>query len=535
MGLMLEVVGPKAQALGGAARTDFTAGGNIGRKPGNKLVLPDVFVSGCHARITCVDGVYLLEDTSTNGMAVNSPGARLAQGQQHTLRDGDRLFIEDYEIRVSLSAAAPKPRPVPLAPAPMPQPPSMPTDPVRSMGLEPDDPFTETQTDPLQALGLAAPPKPRASGPRAADLAAGSVIHQHYAPPEPIVPPPPRPSTPVNLIPDDYDPLAQEDPAPARVVPRQPTVVTPAVPAPGPSPQFEKRVVSPPSVAPPVVTPPPSSPAAPPAPRRPAQAPAARPSVGGQGPRGSSSTQQAPSASNAPSSGQPPARPAANSRVAADSTTGERARPVAAPPTEGRAKDLDFAAVLAAAGITDVPPTPELARNFGLILRVVISGLMEVLHTRERIKDEFRMRMTTFRQVDNNPLKFSANVEDALHNLLVKRNPAYLGTVEAFEDAFADLRNHQIAMLEGIRVAYQSMLDEFEPGRLQEQFEAQLKRGSILGLAAKSKYWELYSDRFHAMVKDADSSFRSLFGDEFAKAYEAQLERLKSMDRANRR
>ena len=32
------------------------------------------------------------------------------------------------------------------------------------------------------------------------------------------------------------------------------------------------------------------------------------------------------------------------------------------------------------------------------------------------------------------------NVEDALHNLLVKRNPAYLGPVDAFADALIQAR-----------------------------------------------------------------------------------------------
>jgi type VI secretion system FHA domain protein len=160
---------------------------------------------------------------------------------------------------------------------------------------------------------------------------------------------------------------------------------------------------------------------------------------------------------------------------------------------------------------------------------------MDVLRARERIKDEFRMRMTTFKQQDNNPLKFSANVEDALHNLLVKRNAAFLGPVEAFEDAFADLRNHQMAMLAGMRVAYESMLAEFEPERLQEQFDRQLKGGSFLSGPAKHKYWELYRNKFHDMVKDADTSFRDLFGDEFAKAYEDQLAKLKAINRAERR
>ena len=191
--------------------------------------------------------------------------------------------------------------------------------------------------------------------------------------------------------------------------------------------------------------------------------------------------------------------------------------------------------MLKAAGLEDVRVTPELSQQFGQILRVVVAGLMDVLRARDKIKDEFRMRMTTFKQADNNPLKFSVNVEDALHNLLVKRNAAYLGPVEAFEDAFLDVRNHQMAMLAGVRVAYEAMLAEFDPERLQEDFERVAKGGNFLSGGAKAKYWDLYRTRFHDMVKDADSSFRHLFGDDFAKAYEEQLARLKAANRAERK
>ena len=86
-----------------------------------------------------------------------------------------------------------------------------------------------------------------------------------------------------------------------------------------------------------------------------------------------------------------------------------------------------LADVLAGAGFEGVAVTPELANSFGQILRVVVSGLMDVLHARQQIKEEFRLRLTHFRPADNNPLKFSANADDALHNLLIKRNAAYLG------------------------------------------------------------------------------------------------------------
>jgi len=147
------------------------------------------------------------------------------------------------------------------------------------------------------------------------------------------------------------------------------------------------------------------------------------------------------------------------------------------------------------------------------------------MRSRQQIKDEFRMQGTRVRRVDNNPLKFSADVDDALHNLLVKRNRAYMSPVEAFEDAFSDLRNHQIAMLAGMRVAFESMLTEFDPDRLQEEFDRQMAKGLV---PAKLRYWDAYRERQQLAAKDPEATFRRLFGEEFARAYEDQLKALKA-------
>jgi type VI secretion system protein ImpI len=195
-----------------------------------------------------------------------------------------------------------------------------------------------------------------------------------------------------------------------------------------------------------------------------------------------------------------------------------------------------LSALLQAAGVGDGSVSPELARDLGQIFRVVVSGVMDVLKARQQTKDQFGLGMTTFKPTDNNPLKFSAGVEDALHNLFVRRpNTPYLGPVDAFEDAFEDMRNHQIAMLVGVRVAFEAMLSEFHPDHLQEQFDRQLKKGALVSIPARLRYWDLYREWIHDMVRDADTSFRELFGDEFARAYEEQLKRLKAQGRAGKK
>jgi type VI secretion system FHA domain protein len=195
-----------------------------------------------------------------------------------------------------------------------------------------------------------------------------------------------------------------------------------------------------------------------------------------------------------------------------------------------------LSALLQAAGIADGSLTPELAREFGQIFRVVVSGVMDVLKARQQTKDQFGLGMTTFKPADNNPLKFSVDVDDALRQLFVRTsNSKYLGPVDAFEDAFADMRNHQIAMLVGVRVAFETMLSEFDPDHLQEQFDRQVKKGALVSIPARLRYWDLYRDWIRDMVRDADTSFRELFGDEFARAYEEQLRRLKAEGRAQKK
>jgi type VI secretion system FHA domain protein len=454
--LTLEVTGPEAGKLGAAHRKVFdAAGGTIGRLPDNTWVLQDPYVSSRHAVIRYTGGVFYIEDTSTNGVFINSPDRRLGLRQPYALQSGDRIFIEPYEIRASIEAAPAEAAPPPLRsiaadPFALDDPFGPPSAPIPRAAASripseldaPLEPFVGDDVDPLKALGLDSRRGPAVNAPRHADLARQSVLSDQYDAPD-VVPPPAPPSAAAapGLIPDSYDPL-----------------------------RGDSQIIRP---------------AAPPALSTPRPQPMPVP-----------------------------------------------AKPVPAAGVEG---DATLKAVLVGAGLDNVPVTSELARNFGQILRIVVAGVMDVLQARQRIKDEFRMRVTSFKRADNNPLKFSANVDDALHNLLVKRNAAYLAPVDAFEDAFDDLRNHQMAMLAGVRVAFEAMLAEFDPDRLQEEFDRELKKGALLSMPAKLRYWELYRDKVHDMVRDADESFRELFGEEFAKAYEAQLERLKAQNRSGKR
>src|SRR3954447_8912441 len=455
-------------------------GGSIGRETDNAWVLPHSKVSGLHAVITHRHGVYYIEDRSRNGVYLNSSKHRLERGRAQPLKSGDRILIDPYEIRVSTGGEQHERAehgPGVLSGTNLPPPGFNAADPFES-----DDPFAppaaapsplqpfeadgaNQQLDPLELLNLVSKRPPQRKAPSARDLDRGSLLEEHFAPPRAV---------------PEAGPLPPDASASAMSIPEDYDPLAPEDAAP----------LRP---APPVAPPP-----APRRPHRPREVKPAPPPV---------ERIEVPQ----PILAVPPAveRPVAAVRAASQSA-------------------VDFAAVLEGAGLDPTRVTPEIAREFGEILRVVVSGVMDVMRSRQQIKDEFRMQSTRVRRIDNNPLKFSANVDDALHNLLMKRNPAYMSPVEAFEDAFADLRNHQIAMLAGMRTAFESMLAEFDPDRLQEEFDRQLAKGLV---PAKLRYWDSYRERQQQGAKDPEAAFRRLFGDAFARAYEDQLRTLKSQER----
>ena len=167
----------------------------------------------------------------------------------------------------------------------------------------------------------------------------------------------------------------------------------------------------------------------------------------------------------------------------------------------------------------------EINMVVGELVRETITGMMQVLTSRSSIKNEFRMNVTTIQPVENNPLKFSATVDDAIENMFVKDGNAYKKPVEAIKEGFEGIAEHQISILAGIRTAFKGVIKRFDPAVLEQRFEQYNKPGIIPGMS-KAKNWESYKNYYNELVDDMDNSFQHLFGYEFVQAYEEQLQKL---------
>jgi type VI secretion system FHA domain protein len=457
------------------------AGGTIGRSADNDLVLPDPdrWVSGHHAEVRCRAGRFFLIDTSTNGTFVNHAAEPVPEGQEIELREGDELSIGAYDVRVAIAAT-------PLAATPVD--PSARGQPEQAppLGHPPSEPAPDI-LDLVRArpsiLGSAEPGAPESETPPI-DLddwlrpAPQEAEHGFFAPP-------PRPGeprelpaepdhtpeenaffTPPNPIPDDYD-IWRDQAKPAR---------EPPAPEPPEPPLADPE---------PPLAPVPAGP--PPTPAAPAPAPA------GSGP---------------------------SREMAADAGQPE--------PEYLQALQAFFDGL----GTGELPASAaaqaELMRTAGTLLRAVTQGLMTVLLTRATFKSELRLEMTTIRSADNNPFKFSVDVEDAIGHLLLRRSRGFLPPVEAAREAFDDIQAHEMAMVAGLRAALGALLARFDPAELERRFSKQSVLDNLVPMARKAKYWDLFTDVYAEVARDAAEGFLSLFRDEFNRAYEGQSARLKA-------
>lgn len=488
MVLILRVLSYKGLPSNQPISAQFDAqGGSIGRAPNNHLVLPDPekFISRVHASIHCEAGRYFIEDSSTGGTFLGDSDIPLQQGRA-PVSDGEKIRIGEYELLATLSESATAGFAVSIE------------QPVRQLDLAQnsvlDGPFAPAQPT---------PPQPKADFFSSfVEQPESSAFHQSFTPPQiaatsapaaadeldfgdllskldelPGSPVPVGSGQPVDLplLPADF--FADEPAASEPSVP-----VQPAVEAEAPWPSFDETPADLPQ-APPFDMPEPA------------------PAVFRE------------------RTAEPVFPPSAAERHEAVEPTRVAPQPVPSPSISAAADDLLLREFLAGAGIGDphfLPPEqwPALMRTSGELLRGMVQGLMQVLRARAELKSQFRVSVTTMRSVDNNPLKFTPNVDDAIKLILAPTNPGFLPPKQAVSEGFNDIMNHQIAMTAGVQAALAEILRSFDP-QLIERTQAE---GVMF--QKKAKCWEYYVEKYPQLKAVAQEEF---FGDAFADAYEKQM------------
>ncbi|MGB1010264.1 MAG: type VI secretion system-associated FHA domain protein TagH [Thiolinea sp.] len=185
-------------------------------------------------------------------------------------------------------------------------------------------------------------------------------------------------------------------------------------------------------------------------------------------------------------------------------------------------------------GISDAGKKRQIEQHLepekvGELFRILLQGCMDVMRTRTSIKSEMRMDVTTIQPVENNPVKFSVDADDALLKLLVSQGQSYMQPEIALAEAFDDIKAHQVAVIAGVQTSLKHVLKRFEPEKLVERLEKQSPVSANIPIHRQAKLWELFEGLYSTIETEADDDFHRLFGLEFSRAYEAQIAKLESM------
>ena len=556
---------------GGSGQTKLLSTGtlSIGRGAGNDWVLPDPdrTLSKTHCVISVENGRYILTDLSTNGVHINGARQATARDSRVELTDGDSFRMGEFTIAVNEvedahaghragpatldpfaspagrgghgdpfeAGAGPDEGRSPLDIDPLDDPLGRAPDPAfrhpiaqPQIGRRAEDPFDRDEEnkrrpiDPDDDLFSGVKPSHTWQGPSQPDHA--DAPRHAFTPPRVIQPvqagaidfdaligdiapldmpasaqPPPSqrpPAARAQPQPGRHDPFADLDgllaPTPAPTV--VPEVASPLPPQ-GVSP-LSPQVISPLSLQP---APVPPSPAVHPPP----------PAVSDD-PFAELERASAPVSRQAPSQPVPAAAPAA--------------APAAGPATDGRAA---LAAFLEGAGVSGLPAgaDPEATlRAVGQVFRAMTEGLREVLMSRAAIKSDMRVEQTMIQAKNNNALKFSVTVDDAVSALLNPSRPGYMPPLAATKEAFNDLKSHELAVMSGVQTALMGLLERFDPATLETRL-AQGLLGAVLPAARKARYWDSFRQVYGEIAKEAEDDFQAVFGRNFARAYSAQTRR----------
>jgi FHA domain-containing protein len=164
-----------------------------------------------------------------------------------------------------------------------------------------------------------------------------------------------------------------------------------------------------------------------------------------------------------------------------------------------------------------------------------VRGTLDLLLARALTKREVRAQATLIVARENNPLKFSPTVDAAFTNLLAPQGQGFMAPAAAMRDAYNDLRSHQFGFMAGMRAALEGVLSRFDPAQLEGRLTGKSMLASLVPSTRRARLWELYEQLYRDISKEAQDDFQTLFGKEFLRAYEAQIDKLEEEDAAKQR
>ena len=156
----------------------------------------------------------------------------------------------------------------------------------------------------------------------------------------------------------------------------------------------------------------------------------------------------------------------------------------------------------------------EVAAEIGKVLRTTVEQLSLLLKARAAAKVLAKSaNRTMIGAQDNNPLKFVPGTDDIMEIMFGKRRAGYLDASGSVEDAFRDLKTHELATYAAMQAALSRLLDELSP----EAIARKLPPASFS--SKKSQAWDALVATWRTMEEKHENGMLDVFLAHFSEAY----------------
>ncbi|UZF94133.1 type VI secretion system-associated FHA domain protein TagH [Bosea sp. NBC_00550] len=160
------------------------------------------------------------------------------------------------------------------------------------------------------------------------------------------------------------------------------------------------------------------------------------------------------------------------------------------------------------------------AEQLGGLMRLIAEELKGLLAARAESKRIARSTNQTMIQAqDNNPLKFSPTVDDALQLIFGQPRSGYLDARRAFDESFRDLKAHQIKTYSAMQHALKMLVEDLDPQAVAESTAQDGGIGGLIG-SRKPKMWDAYVARWEAKTAPYENGLVDAFMIYFAECYD---------------
>jgi type VI secretion system protein ImpI len=193
-------------------------------------------------------------------------------------------------------------------------------------------------------------------------------------------------------------------------------------------------------------------------------------------------------------------------------------------PARASAASADFVRDLArGAGLPEsyfAQNPQELAQQVGALLRLVTENMQQLLNARGQSKRLARMsQQTTIEALNNNPLKFAPSTEEALRIMFGAPTPSYLDARRALEEAFTDVKDHQVRTYAAMQQALAMIVADLDPQAIDDATDADRGISGMIG-SRKARLWDTYVARWQAKTRGQSDGLVDVFMQYFAECYD---------------